>query len=269
MAEAMPVSELVEAAPDDWKEYLTLLNLRNWENIEKRPVTEQIYVHSKLLIADDRVAVLGSANINDRSQLGDRDSELAIIVRDDSQVMVKLNGKDQDPVSSTVHDLRVRLWSKLFGFAGGNSPAPSLKGMISRPAAPETWKAIQVTAQRNALLYRKAFPFLPASDGSPSSIWPTWNSKLHALGYFMPFNEQFWRSKEVGDESFTWDAKKRAAESSPAGVEGYIVALPTQWTSGENNSSGMNLTMLANVPSTSPTVAANTQDGEKRISTSG
>jgi phosphatidylserine/phosphatidylglycerophosphate/cardiolipin synthase-like enzyme len=52
-----------------WSKYLTLLNLRSWELLDQ-PVTEQIYVHSKLLIADDRVAILGSANINDRSQLG-------------------------------------------------------------------------------------------------------------------------------------------------------------------------------------------------------
>jgi phospholipase D1/2 len=259
-SEAMSVSELVETTSDEWKEYVTLLNLRNWESIQKRPVTEQIYVHSKLLIADDRVAVLGSANINDRSQLGDRDSELAIIVRDDAQIMVKLNGRDQDPVSSTVHGLRQRLWLKLFGFAGGTSPVQSLKAMISRPAAPETWRAIQATAQRNALIYRKAFPFLPAADGTPSSIWPTWNSQRRVLEFFMPFNEQFWRSREIRDESLTWDAKQRAPESIPAGIEGYVVALPTQWTFGENNLSGMNLSMLANIPSVSPAVAANTQE---------
>jgi len=38
-------------------------------------VTNQIYVHSKLMIIDDRIALIGSANINDRSLLGSRDSE--------------------------------------------------------------------------------------------------------------------------------------------------------------------------------------------------
>ena len=37
-------------------EYVTLLNLRNWEKPGERYVTEQIYVHSKVLIVDDRVA---------------------------------------------------------------------------------------------------------------------------------------------------------------------------------------------------------------------
>ena len=37
-----------------------------------------IYVHSKLMIVDDSYVITGSANINQRSLDGDRDSELAI-----------------------------------------------------------------------------------------------------------------------------------------------------------------------------------------------
>lgn len=74
---SMRLDRIVELVRHDWKRFVTLLNLRNWDTIGGQPVTEQIYVHSKLLIADDQVAVLGSANINDRSMLGDRDSELA------------------------------------------------------------------------------------------------------------------------------------------------------------------------------------------------
>ena len=40
-----------------------------------------VYVHTKLLIADDRVVICGSANINDRSQMGDRDSEVCLLLR--------------------------------------------------------------------------------------------------------------------------------------------------------------------------------------------
>ena len=48
--------------------------------LEGIPVTEIIYVHSKLMIVDDKRFIIGSANINDRSLLGCRDSEIAIIV---------------------------------------------------------------------------------------------------------------------------------------------------------------------------------------------
>jgi phospholipase D1/2 len=36
-----------------------------------KPVSEIVYVHSKLMIVDDDWAILGSANINDRSMVGD------------------------------------------------------------------------------------------------------------------------------------------------------------------------------------------------------
>jgi phospholipase D1/2 len=137
------IDTVVREGKNGWKEYLTLLNLRNWEILEKRPVTEQIYVHSKLLIADDRVAVLGSANINDRSQLGDRDSELAVIVRDDEALKVRLDGIHEGSVSANVHRLRTRLWKKLFGLMGSTHPATSLAPVIDKPAARDTWKAIQ------------------------------------------------------------------------------------------------------------------------------
>jgi phospholipase D1/2 len=35
-------------------------------------LTEMIYVHSKLMIVDDQIAFISSANVNDRSMLGDR-----------------------------------------------------------------------------------------------------------------------------------------------------------------------------------------------------
>lgn len=38
------------------------------------PVSELVYVHSKLMIVDDEKVLIGSANINDRSLLGSRDS---------------------------------------------------------------------------------------------------------------------------------------------------------------------------------------------------
>ena len=37
-----------------------------------------IYVHCKLMIVDDRYLILGSANINERSMAGDRDSEICV-----------------------------------------------------------------------------------------------------------------------------------------------------------------------------------------------
>ena len=45
-------------------------------------VSEQLYIHSKVLIADDQLVICGSANLNDRSQLGNHDSEIAVVIED-------------------------------------------------------------------------------------------------------------------------------------------------------------------------------------------
>ena len=66
--------------PDvDVSQYLTFHCLRNYAFLNHvtpegtstvKPVTEQIYVHAKLMIVDDRLVICGSANINDRSMTG-------------------------------------------------------------------------------------------------------------------------------------------------------------------------------------------------------
>jgi phospholipase D1/2 len=62
-------------------------------------VTEELYIHAKLLIADDRVVIMGSANLNDRSQCGDRDSEIALITEDKDMIPSRMNGQ---PVKFTI-----------------------------------------------------------------------------------------------------------------------------------------------------------------------
>ncbi|KAG8952526.1 hypothetical protein FRC00_006757, partial [Tulasnella sp. 408] len=56
-------------------------------------ISELIYVHSKLMIVDDRRVIMGSANINDRSQKGNGDSEIAIVVEDTDVLETTMDGK--------------------------------------------------------------------------------------------------------------------------------------------------------------------------------
>ena len=75
------------------------------------------------------------------------------------------------------------------------------------------------------------------------------HQKGHLL-YRMPFDELFWRKAERTDRVSTWNVSKDAVNplapvAVPKGVEGFIVALPINWTARENNQSGMNLTVLA------------------------
>jgi phospholipase D1/2 len=56
-------------------------------------VSEMLYIHSKLMIVDDRKVIMGSANINDRSQKGDGDSEIALVVEDTEDLQTTMNGR--------------------------------------------------------------------------------------------------------------------------------------------------------------------------------
>jgi phospholipase D1/2 len=66
------------------------------------------------MIVDDRVVIMGSANINDRSQLGNRDSEIAMIVEDTDMVSSYMDGKEYK-AAKFAHTLRMQLWKEHLG----------------------------------------------------------------------------------------------------------------------------------------------------------
>ena len=51
-----------------------------------------IYVHSKLMIVDDSAVIVGSANINQRSMAGSRDSELALLAHQPTETLLTRGG---------------------------------------------------------------------------------------------------------------------------------------------------------------------------------
>ena len=74
------------------EKYIKFIGLRQHGLFHGKPMTEIIYVHSKCMIVDDECAIIGSANINDRSLVGNRDSEIAVIVEDTNKVEVRVGG---------------------------------------------------------------------------------------------------------------------------------------------------------------------------------
>ncbi|KAG2210594.1 hypothetical protein INT47_002536 [Mucor saturninus] len=77
-------------------------------------VSELLYLHDKLMIVDDRIVLMGSANINDRSQLGNRDSEIAMLVEDTEMVSSFMDGKEYK-AAKFAHTLRMQLWKEHLG----------------------------------------------------------------------------------------------------------------------------------------------------------
>jgi len=65
---------------------VSFCSLRKAEYLQGKLVSEQVYVHSKLMIVDDEKCIIGSANLNDRSLNGDRDSEFCVFIEDNAFV---------------------------------------------------------------------------------------------------------------------------------------------------------------------------------------
>ncbi|KAI0967249.1 phospholipase D/nuclease [Xylaria arbuscula] len=77
-------------------------------------IQEELYVHAKLLIVDDRIVICGSSNLNDRSQEGHHDSELSIVMEDTDRIQSTMDGQ---PFEAGRHaaTLRRYLWREHMG----------------------------------------------------------------------------------------------------------------------------------------------------------
>jgi phospholipase D1/2 len=106
-------SELKRLGVDDPSEYITFHGMRNWAVVMGELVNEIIYVHSKLMIVDDMHVICGSANINDRSLLGKRDSELAVIITDTEFVNSKFNNT-KTQVGKYASSLRQKIFKYVY-----------------------------------------------------------------------------------------------------------------------------------------------------------
>ncbi|KAM4544917.1 phospholipase D2 isoform 1-T2 [Odontesthes bonariensis] len=142
---------------DQWTEYITFCGLRTHSRLCQSLVTELIYVHSKTLIADDRCYIIGSANINDRSMLGSRDSELAVLVEDEERVPSVMGGEEYE-----AGPLTLALRKECFGVLVGAASDPSIN--IDDPISDDFFFLVwNERAKLNDTIYDKVFRCLPCN----------------------------------------------------------------------------------------------------------
>ncbi|XP_008163179.1 phospholipase D1 isoform X5 [Chrysemys picta bellii] len=190
---------------DQWINYISFCGLRTYAELDGNLVTELIYVHSKLLIADDNTVIIGSANINDRSMLGKRDSEMAIIVQDTETVPSVMDGKDYK-AGRFAQSLRLRCFRVVLGSSADLSA--DLQDPVSDRFFKEVWVS---TAARNATIFDKVFRCLPSDEVT----------NLAQLRDFIA------KSKLV-----TQDAAKAAEELKK--IHGFLVQFPFRFLDEEN-----------------------------------
>ncbi|KAL2130596.1 hypothetical protein VTI74DRAFT_6195 [Chaetomium olivicolor] len=163
MADGGPVSEV------PWK--------GDAEDEVNQWIQEELYIHAKLLIVDDRIVVCGSSNLNDRSQLGYHDSELSIVMEDTRRFECTMDGK---PFQAGWHaaTLRRYLWREHLGLLppqdhdASNDPNAQPPGddspndvkdndeswkLVEDPLSDELWEMWTERASQNTLLFRQLF----------------------------------------------------------------------------------------------------------------
>ncbi len=175
-----------------------------WEGKDEDEVNswiqEELYIHTKLLIADDRIVVCGSSNLNDRSQLGYHDSELAIVMEDERRVQSTMAGQ---PFEAGGHatTLRRYLWREHLGLLppqgldackdpnaqppGEESPNAVADGdkswsQVEDPLSDELWDMWTARATKNTEVFRHLFHADPDDHGKDDHH-PRSLSRLHLL----------------------------------------------------------------------------------------
>jgi phospholipase D1/2 len=146
-------------------------------------VSEVLYIHTKLMIVDDKRVIMGSANINDRSQKGDGDSEIALVVEDTEMLHSRMNGEPY-MVSRFATSLRRKLFREHLGliepqFAERGEkpdsfmhPAPTPNAdemgtqydrMVADPLSDATLELWNTTARKNREIFTEVFRPVPTN----------------------------------------------------------------------------------------------------------
>ncbi|KAF8802982.1 phospholipase D/nuclease [Phlegmacium glaucopus] len=154
-------------------------------------VSELIYIHSKVMIVDDRRVIMGSANFNDRSQKGDGDSEIALVVEDDDLIESYMDGQPYS-ASRFAATIRRQLYKEHLGLippqdcddpqsevtnAMRPSPIPNddttgsrEDQLVADPLSDATDSLWTTTARRNREIYAEIF------HPVPTDLIPNWEA---------------------------------------------------------------------------------------------
>lgn len=146
----------LEELVGDTSKYISFYGLRTHSEMYGTPVTELVYVHSKMMIVDDNTVIIGSANINDRSLLGSRDSEIAAIVKDREFVSSVMDAKEYK-AGRFAFSLRSRLFREHLGMLDSTSD-DDIRDVVSDTFYKDLWQA---TAKKNTEIYDKVFHCIP------------------------------------------------------------------------------------------------------------
>ncbi|CAL4067307.1 unnamed protein product [Meganyctiphanes norvegica] len=166
----------VEAHPQDYLLFLCLGKKETAETVPQELVTPQdpentlafnnrrhmIYVHSKMAIFDDEYIIVGSANINDRSLSGNRDTEIAI-----GAYQPAYTGQGEVLPYGDVGVFRRSLWAEHMGSAAPvNMDAGSIEcARTVRNLGEESLRAFLVPGEDPTPRHLLIYPYQVTAEG--------------------------------------------------------------------------------------------------------
>ncbi|XP_055342623.1 phospholipase D1-like [Paramacrobiotus metropolitanus] len=167
--------ERMEELGADPKNYLSFCGMRTYGEINGKLVTELIYVHSKIMVVDDMYTIIGSANINDRSMLGLRDSEVAVLIKDREFDESVMDGKPF-PSGKFSGRFRRRLMKICLGIWNEPNADATVADAICDNFFHNVWNA---TALHNEHIYEDVFACLPSDSVVDFVKLAEWEKKEH------------------------------------------------------------------------------------------
>ncbi|KAH6820241.1 phospholipase D P1 [Perilla frutescens var. hirtella] len=219
---------LYEIVGPKMHEYISFYGLRAYGRLfDGGPIaTSQVYVHSKIMIVDDRYALIGSANINDRSLLGSRDSEIGVLIEDNEFVDSWMGGKAWKAGKFAL-SLRLSLWCEHLGLHAGEV------NQIRDPVIDSTYKDIwMATAKTNTMIYQDVFSCLPNdlihTRISLRQCMSLWKSKIGHTTTDLGIAPNKLESYQDGDVTNT-DPLERLKS-----VRGHLVSFPLEFMCKED-----------------------------------
>lgn len=244
---------------EKWKDYLTVLNLRNYGHTSNAVLTEMIYVHAKLLIVDDAVAVIGSANINDRSLNGNGDTELAAVIADNTEAIMTDVGQGIKVVTRKfARELRMKLWKKHLAMevdqdtTGIQKQGKPVGIKIEEPLHIGTIRGIRKLSTDNRAAYNNVFIHTPRNEFKTTltqgrrAYYISQNDKKPNLTILPPLQANYMKA---GKHDVS-----RAITFLKSSVIGFWVEMPLDW--------GGDVTITPPPPQNLPTAIASTEKTE-------
>ncbi len=181
--------------------------MRTHATLNEKLITELIYVHSKLMIVDDKIAIIGSANINDRSMIGKRDSEVCVIIQDEAFEDGKMNG-ETFPSGTFAGKLRKNLFKEHLGLIDSNPLNIDINDPICESFYKDTWQRI---SKENTKIFDEVFKCIP-------------NDAVRTIASLKKYSEEPPLAK----------IDPTRAEERLKDIQGFLVNLPLDFLCDEN-----------------------------------